>query len=306
MAVQDEYIYTKIITISPKYVFHNCAEMSLEVVQAGSYESPLCIEPGGSSPFHWPDSQRPKLVMLRLGLNPQRPSAGGIDIERGDFLEWDWSSPFSLEGLGTITVKCRHQTRGYNYIVLKINKGLSEGSITIEVQKERDEHPAYRIENYSRHFALMYWQKGKELDKDYLDVLSQVMLGWTDNNMPRVLQVKFLYGTLGQCPVDVAEKRVHEFTLDELDQRKEVRIRITKKTGHLLYVSTLTDGYTKILKITDVQSAYDMSSKEEKCKFKYLLQVLFGNVTHGVDEEGGTVDNNPQGEAAVRVGLYNL
>ncbi len=275
LAVPDEYIYTKIITISPKFVFHNFAELPLEVIQEGPVESPLCIEPGESKPFHWPDAQRRKLVMLRLGRDPARGSAGGLDVEGGGFQEWDWSSTFSLEGLGTITVKCRHQTRACNYIVLKINKVLADGVVTIQVEKEREEHPAYRIENYSRHFSLAYWQKGKELDKDYLDVLSQVMVGWTDNNLPRVLQMKFLYGSLGQCPVDASERRVHEFTLDELDQRKEIRIRITKKTGHLLYVSTLTDGYTKILKITDLQSAYDMTSKDEKCKYKYLLQVAF-------------------------------
>ena len=276
LAVQDEYIYTKIITISPRYTFHNFSEMTLEVVQEGCFESPVVIEPGESESFHWPNAQRPRQVLLKLGKGCE---AQGVKL--GELLEWDWSNPFSLEELGAITVKCRHQTRGCNYIVLKVNKVRTEGAaIRVEVEKERDEYPAYRIENYSRHFSLSYWQKGKELDKDYLDVLSQAMLGWADNSLPRVLQIKFLYGPLDLRPIDVREDKVFDFSLDELDQRREIKVKLTEKTGHLLYVSTLTDGYTKILKITDVQSAYDMSSRDEECKYKYLLQVLCSAATH--------------------------
>ncbi len=275
LAVQDEYIYTKIITIAPKYVIRNPGETPLELIQEGCFESPLRVEPGEGSPFYWPDALRPRRVLLRLA-KAGVPTEGGRVFDSREVFEWDWSNPFSLEELGTIAVKCRHQTRGCNYIVLKINKTQREGVIEVEVERERDEHPAYRIENCSRHFSLAYWQKDKELDKDYLDVLSQAPLGWTDNSLPRVLQVKFLYGLLDECPLDVRENKVYDFRLDELDQRREIRLRLTKKTGHLLYVSTLTDGYTKILKITDVQSAYDMSSRDEECGFKYLLQVRDG------------------------------
>jgi len=241
---------------------YNYSDVPLQLVQEGCFEQSLIINPSEYKPFHWPNAARQKQVLIRFGKMPS------------DFSEWDWSSPIELSELGSVTVRCRKQQRTQNYLLVKINKKQVNGIIVAEIEKEKEEHPAYRIENYSRHFSLAYWQKGKEMEKDYLDTMAQAPFGWVDYRLPRVLQVKFFYGDLQDSPIEVVEKIVHEYSLDELDQRKEVRIKLTKKTGHLLYVSTVTDGYTKILKITDVQSAFDMTNIDDKVKYNYFLDVF--------------------------------
>ena len=262
LVVQDEYIYTKIITIAPYFVFYNISDMYLEIIQE-EFDLSLLINPNEARPWHWPDASKPRLVLIRLGNTPN------------DFSEWNWSTPIELNDYGITTVNCRHKRRKRNYLMIKITRTVVEGTIVTEIQKEFEEDPIYRLENYSKYFSMQYWQKGKDTDKEYLNILSQVSFGWIDYNSPRVLQVKFYYGALNSCPVDIMSEEVHEFSLDQLDQRKEIKVSLTKKVGHIIYVSTVTDGYTKILKVSDVQSAFDMNTKDEKLKYNYFLNVVF-------------------------------
>lgn len=260
LTVQDEYIYTKVITIAPKYVFYNASELYLQIVQEECFESFLLVRPGEAKAFHWPDSSRSRFILIRLGKSAE------------NFSEWDWSSPLELQEVGWVTVRCRHQTRAHNYLLVKINRVQSEGMVVAEVREESQDYPAYRLENYSRHFSLAYWQKGKEGDKEFLDTCSLVAFGWTDYRLPRVLQVRFYCGGLSECPIDLTNDE-HEFSLDDLEKRKEINIKLRRKGGSVLHVATLTDGHTKVLRITDVLSGFDASAKDEKLEFNYFLDV---------------------------------
>ena len=266
LAVLDEYIYTKIITFSHTFAFHNLTDLCLEIVQADCYESILYLNPNEYSPFHWPSASHPKIVELRLApIQTGKQRVGS---------EWDWSSQFSLNGLGSIPVKCRHQQKEYNYMFLKVNIIEKEGKITVEVEKEKEEHPTYRIKNCSRNFSLAYWQENKHLDKNYLDVLSEQTFAWTDNTLPRIIRIQFYYGKLDESPILFKESDF-KFHFDELGKTDKISIRLNKKIGHILYVSTLTDGYTKILEISDLQSECDMSNSIENQipLFSYQLNV---------------------------------
>eukprot|EP00826_Nyctotherus_ovalis_P052686 TRINITY_DN6734_c0_g1_i1.p1 TRINITY_DN6734_c0_g1~~TRINITY_DN6734_c0_g1_i1.p1 ORF type:complete len:100 (-),score=25.55 TRINITY_DN6734_c0_g1_i1:34-333(-) len=72
----------------------------------------------------------------------------------------------------------------------------------------------------------------------------------------------------------------HEFSLDDLGKRKEINIKLRRKGGRVLYVATLTDGHTKVLRITDVLSGFDVSAKDEKLEFNYFLDVRAVSYTH--------------------------
>lgn len=260
LVVQDEYIYTKVITVAPNFVFYNTSGMYLEAVQEGC-DVALLVNPDESRSFHWPDAGRQRLVLVRLGDSP------------GDFSEWDWSTPIELNEYGSTIVRCRHKRKRRNFLMVKIIRTVLEGTIIAEIQRESDDDPMYRIENGSKYFSLQYWQKGKESDKEYLDVLTQVAFGWVDVHCPRILQVKFYYGALGSRPMEITDE-VHEFSLDQLDQRKEIKVSLSRKAGHCIYVHTATNGNTKILRINDVQSAFDMNTKDEKLKYNYFLDVM--------------------------------
>ena len=258
LTVQDEYIYTKVITISPKYVFYNSSQLCLQIVQEDCFESVLSVKPGESKAFHWPNNSRERFVLIRL--------------RDDNFSQWDWSSPLELQELGSITVKCRHQMRIHNHLLLKIDRAHVEGVVVTKVREESQDYPAYRIENYSQHFSLAYWQKGKQVGKEYLNTLTQVAFGWTDYRLPKILEVKFYYGGLYECPIDLNNEE-YEFSLDDLGKTTEIKIRTKNRIGYVLYISTLTNGHTKILRITDVQSDFDVSAKEEKLQYNYFLDV---------------------------------
>jgi hypothetical protein len=188
----------------------------------------------------------------------------------GSLPEWDWSNPFDLDELGSIAVKCKHKSKKRNYLLVKINKYQAKEFIVTEIELENQEHPSYRIDNYSKVFSIRYWQKDKEEEAEYLNTLSQVPFAWSDIRCPKILALSLYYND--QCPIKISNK-VHEFSLEEVDKGKEIRVKLTNKVGRVVYISTKADGYTKILRICDVLAAYDMNKTEQVITYNYRIDV---------------------------------
>ena len=147
-AIEDEYIYTKIVKISPYFIFSNCCDMRLQIGQEGCSEYYFIINPGEQQEFHFPNVDGPRRITIRMA-----------ELASQHF-EWDWSESIGLKELGPMTIRCRSLTKPGCCLLIKINRRLYEGIFISEVYKESEEHPNYRIKNCSKYFSLQYWQKG--------------------------------------------------------------------------------------------------------------------------------------------------
>ena len=254
LVVEDEFIYTKIVTILPNFVFYNNTKLELYVAQSGYLDFAFTIAPGESKPFHWPHIREPKLVQICLD----------------SLSKWDWSSSFDLGELGSIAVRCKCQSEKKNYLLVKINKYQAKELIATEIELENQEYPLYRIDNHSKTFSVQYWQKGKPEEAEYLNTLSQVPFAWSDFSHPKILVLSLYYND--QCIMEISDK-VYEFSLEEVDKGKEIKVKLTKKTGRVVFISTKADGNTKILRICDVVPAYDMGKNEKEIRYNYSIYV---------------------------------
>ena len=274
LAVEDEYIYTKIVTFASKYVFNNKTEFTLLIIQTHCSDiETLSLEPGQCSPFHWPNSQSEKSIQIRLAnYKEKRPLViGGVPFEL------DWSVPFTLNELGAITVKCQGKTLISNCRFLKVDKVQVCGTIAVNVEIE-NLFSQYLIKNLSRNFSLAYWQKEKHLDKCYLDSMKEVPFTWSDNSLPKIIQLQFYYGTFKHHPLIFQSGKAYDFCFDKLGITDKIIIKTTQKKGHILFVTTISEGYSKVLQITDVEPECDISKKEEEAKSNYLLKVYIAHI----------------------------
>ena len=88
-------IYTKVITILPKYIIINKTEEKLLVTQENLSDDFTIIDSSSRENFRWLNGSGIKMIMIKI-----------LDNNAEDPInEWEWSSPFSLEEIGSQNVR---------------------------------------------------------------------------------------------------------------------------------------------------------------------------------------------------------
>lgn len=62
---KDEYVYTRITTITPLYIFVNHTDKVIIVSQYDTKELPFVINKGDRLPFHWANKDLNKIVCIK-------------------------------------------------------------------------------------------------------------------------------------------------------------------------------------------------------------------------------------------------
>ena len=165
------------------------------------------------------------------------------------------------------------------YAFLRITRKLIEGIIAIEIEIESPDAPSFLIKNLSNYFSIGYYQSGCGMEQDYLDCQSSAPYTWTDFSKTRSLVLQFYQGGINLRPIFNIRSGEMEIALDQLNQRKKLLIPYNKHKGRTLFITTHTDGYTKILTISDTPTSEsefggegtDQASSD--FSFRYFLEV---------------------------------
>ena len=98
-AAQEERILTKLITLAPKYMIYNRTNYTISAIQFECFDNPILVAPNDCLPFNWTNSLKPFSIVIRL----LQIGKGGVREASSE--DWDWSNPFLIDELGSITVK---------------------------------------------------------------------------------------------------------------------------------------------------------------------------------------------------------
>ena len=180
--IEDEYIFTKIITISPRYILVNELDLDMLIVQSDCYAIPEELPSHGRKPFHWVDASKPMLLAIRL-IQQHADKA----VMSGSM--WDWTSSFPIDELGTFTLRNANLFQS-RIAFVKVSRKFHQGAVFVIFHHENLMHPLYRIENHSRHVALKYAQEGQNDCCEYLDCQAQVPFAWPVQAKPHLLNVR--------------------------------------------------------------------------------------------------------------------
>mmetsp|Transcript_23179 Transcript_23179/g.22656 ORF Transcript_23179/g.22656 Transcript_23179/m.22656 type:complete len:364 (-) Transcript_23179:642-1733(-) len=96
LATKDDYVYTKITTISPLYVIINQTKNLLVVGQHEATEVPFVIRNGDRVPFYWANKNAPKNICFKSVSETLEMQAKSV--------EFDWSSGFPISELGSFSI----------------------------------------------------------------------------------------------------------------------------------------------------------------------------------------------------------
>lgn len=88
-------IYTKVITILPKYVIVNKTDQKLLITQENLEDDFTIVDSECRENFRWLNGSGIKMIMIKI-----------LDNNADDPInEWKWSSPFSLEEIGSQNIR---------------------------------------------------------------------------------------------------------------------------------------------------------------------------------------------------------
>lgn len=105
-------MYTKIITVLPKYVILNKSDKKLLLTQKGLDDDFTIIDSNSREIFLWLNAKAEKRVMIKM-----------LDSDAEDPIkEWAWSSPFVLEEMGTTNVRNLNTNDPDKYFYWKIDR----------------------------------------------------------------------------------------------------------------------------------------------------------------------------------------
>jgi len=121
----------KVITISPRFTIVNNLPVALGFGQPEQQESrsphhdPIFLEPGESSPFHWPSGKYDKKLCF--------------SVDRS--VEWSWTTGIDVTEVGETEVKVRKQEgkgggadSGRDFMILRVDVDLTDTSINVVVK----------------------------------------------------------------------------------------------------------------------------------------------------------------------------
>ena len=108
----NQSLYTKVITILPKYVIINNSSNKLLVTQENLQDDYNIIDCNSRENFKWLSYDAPKKIMIKI-----------LDDQASDPLnEWKWSSPFKLDEIGSNNIRNGNSTQPDKFIYWKIER----------------------------------------------------------------------------------------------------------------------------------------------------------------------------------------
>ena len=226
-------ISTRILRLSPKYIFQNKTIYQLVIFQSNCPESRQISEPGSEISLFWFDK-------------------AGIKTVQVGFVDTLLTEQFRIDDTGPIVQQIIRKNNSFSEI-LRIERIMHRGVHYIEISCESAENPHYMIYNSCRNITVAYKQTGTDVDFRYLDANSIVPFGWVDQKKEHSVHLKFCWGTLQNCPIEHASTE-WSHTMEEIAKSHSTKIELKHKTGKLIWVSLEYDGCSNILKISDTEN----------------------------------------------------
>ena len=179
------------------------------VAQEDAKDIPFVIRKGDRVPFYWANKLLEKFICIKSVSESLSPY-------KREQVEFDWSCGFPISELGTLSVQNRlidnETTRGSQIkqsmyklfkrhkstdtLFFRVDRRLHNNTIFIIVEEENRKYPMYRIENFSRRFAIRFQQVNENQYAELCNVHESLPFAWSNYKGLHELQVEFFFGDI--------------------------------------------------------------------------------------------------------------
>lgn len=245
--LENELLFSKIVLIVPRYILINNMLEDINVKQYRSNKGDFLLEKNSRIPFHWPDSEMPQMIRIRV--------TG----------QWNWSGPFNLSNIGAFTIQNRHKVMVNHFLLISVEVKLVERSFYVIFEQEDEKFCNYCIENHTKSTFLKVYQKGYKEETRYLDPDSLISFAWTRPQADHDVLVEFCEDSYDEnMPVS------SHFSFDKINQSFTVILRDNRK----VYAKIECEGPTKILKFSDTN--FNIKKHDDD----FIISQYYINIQH--------------------------
>ncbi|CDW82625.1 ph domain containing protein [Stylonychia lemnae] len=234
-----------------------CTQQSeIYLFQDESVEDLQIILSGQRMPFFYSDVRRAHLISFKC-----------VERENAEYddLSHDWTFKFSLNEVGRIAIINR-STKSLNQSkFILVEKDLQEANqiMFVTFSEENQKFPTYKLENKSKLVKLQYYQKDHPHNSDVLLPGRSSIFSWTNPQADQQITLKLYKERHEIDPKNEFQK------IDIQPDNLELNLKINlpqdmKKEGQrFLFVYAITNGYSKIVTVSDISLDEVLKRKSE-------------------------------------------
>lgn len=252
---EGKYRFTKIVEISPRYIFRNSTSEVIEIMEYGT-SSPTILAPKELTPLYFLKRTLSKKFVARFAKIPST-----------------WSNPFRLKDVGESFVKMNITDAAQRLIKMDISL---EGATVFINAVDSDDNWPFSIRNFSDH-EFLFWQRNPrfvddesdELDYYYQEDEEEVDFEPIYYRIPprSIMPYSWDYPSAKQKKLYIHTKnRRREIDLNEIGNLRPIRIPSDnpKQPPSIVDINILMDNGVQVLVLSNYnqeQSLYKLRSQ---------------------------------------------
>ena len=120
-------------------------------------EGSVCLEPKSRQIHSWYDGDKSRRISIKTIKQSLEDEDSSPDIRR-DSNEFEWSTCFKLEEIGSISVRSVSRKTHNIFKYFRIDRKVNNDTIFVTVRKENLVHPEYLIDNKTSNTRMKYRQ----------------------------------------------------------------------------------------------------------------------------------------------------
>ena len=249
-----EVIYTRVVTVTPRFIFVNALTEELLVKQAETNECCLSVRPGDQMPFYWPNGSLRELVQVTVGQG-----------------RYSWSGALVISSIGVTSFCCLPLEPTLPLLHLRAEVKFTDLSVLVSIEEETDKYCTYRLENLSTRISFCVYQESNPEAFQWLDVCSSIVFSWKEPALAHKIVAEMFLGQLTALPVKSGS--AYWFSPDNMNDMSKIKIEFTDELGQYITARTLNIGTCKVLRFYDSVLRLDDTREAERAATQVTVTV---------------------------------
>ena len=247
-----EVIYTRVVTVTPRFILVNGLQEELLVRQMDTQECCLSIRPGDQLPFYWPNGHLRQLVQLKSG-------------------RYSWSGALVISTIGVTSFCCLPLEPDLPLLHLRAEVKFTDLSVLVTIEEENDKYCTYRVENFSTRVSFCIYQECSPEAFQWLDICSNTVFSWKEPALDHKIVAEMFLGSLTHLPVKSGS--AYWFCPDNINDMSKIKIELTDELGQYITARTLNIGTCKVLRFYDSILRPDDTKEAERAATQVTLTI---------------------------------
>ena len=258
---QSNYIFSKILRISPRYIIVNRSTYDLQLIQEDCPKDVKIIAPEKRLPFFWTDEHKAKLLKLKL------VKYDGLSQDA-----WGWSGSLDISYIGVMSFSLRNPD---NPLDLKFVQGdirIDNHILYVIFTESLENNANYLIVNELNDVDILAYQSSCPSDKALMikHNTSQIY-GWDNPMFPKDIKIDLRFESTQY------EAEIITINFDKMDTADVGReFYVQSKQGQVFpcyrfFVNAFIEGSTKKLRFFKEDPVNERLRKEDKINLQLQL-----------------------------------